>query len=815
MASCNRIQARRTNKGKALPPRNFLCLNFLRLNFLRLNLQGFHSGWLLFLVLFNFLFMFLGGASAFADTVAQAVPPAASAANPSNPATYFGDTTAQDLAPRWLAHLFRGAPVPELGLYDPILSNIFRLLLSFYCTGMLFFAAVLMAYFMGGMLAESAHHGQPFGKRASALWAPLRLVFALALLVPLQIPSGSLTPTSGGHFVNFGQLAVYQVALWGSNFASHAWKGFLGNFSNRTQTVQLAQVNRDVVRARAVSLVQLGFCESLKAHYQSLMATENAAIFGEQHCGVAETWQSATTITSLEGQLKKLGCETAKEQAAAIKCTPASGIAAGGFDAFVQRYETAIRTHLTRTATTAGTITSTTLGGRPDNNNIAGLGWMLAGAYFNNLSRQQNQNVPAVLIDNRIASDPEANSFQSRLQAGYAKIIEFTRPPNAAGPLVEAAVQEEGRNIRAGISGPSGGAFIEGIAEFFLASMKEVDLYSGENGIPDSGWTNNLIQGGKVDPNNVTQSMVTLGNQVITASLGMLTGGLIGAAAIGAVGIGLSMTGKSAIGGATTRAGIARGIASRIAGGALKSVAMGFLALSFLFGTAFFVAGLLIAFFFPLLFFFRFTIGILTWLASIFEAMIAIPLFAIGNLNPEGEGLAIQSTKRNYVNILQIFLRPILMIFGLIIALLLVNSIVGFLNLTFALTFVSSHAMTHAGFLKDLLWLIIYLLLVYSIMNAAIKIIDILPEQAVNWIGELGLDYGFDDGDMISKGAVTAGTVMGKQMMQQGQAAVSQTIKEEPIKAAKGGKAKAIEVKNFGANFIANIRNRSGGGGTP
>ncbi|MES2728747.1 MAG: DotA/TraY family protein [Pseudomonadota bacterium] len=87
-------------------------------------------------------------------------------------------------------------------------------LFAFYSTALLIVAAMIIMYFVMVIAVETAQTGTPFGKRFNTVWAPIRLVVALGLLVPL----------SNG--MNAAQYIVLHSAKYGSNLASNGWVGF-------------------------------------------------------------------------------------------------------------------------------------------------------------------------------------------------------------------------------------------------------------------------------------------------------------------------------------------------------------------------------------------------------------------------------------------------------------------------------------------------------------------------------------------------------------------------------------------------------------
>ena len=72
----------------------------------------------------------------------------------------------------------------------------------------------ILLYFIVAIVLESIQSGTPFGRRFSKLWAPLRLIMAFALIVPI----------SNG--LNLAQYGVLYSAKWGSSLATNVWTQF-------------------------------------------------------------------------------------------------------------------------------------------------------------------------------------------------------------------------------------------------------------------------------------------------------------------------------------------------------------------------------------------------------------------------------------------------------------------------------------------------------------------------------------------------------------------------------------------------------------
>ncbi len=87
-------------------------------------------------------------------------------------------------------------------------------MLAFYSYGLFVVAVMVILYFITVIISETAASGTPFGQRYNKTWIPVRLILFFALLIPI---------TSG---YNSAQLIIFAAAKAGSNFASNAWDRF-------------------------------------------------------------------------------------------------------------------------------------------------------------------------------------------------------------------------------------------------------------------------------------------------------------------------------------------------------------------------------------------------------------------------------------------------------------------------------------------------------------------------------------------------------------------------------------------------------------
>ncbi|MGE3623216.1 MAG: DotA/TraY family protein, partial [Bdellovibrionales bacterium] len=165
---------------------------------------------------------------------------------------------ANDIACGWINWLFQvnafGCVLPnylpngqQVANLQPVaMQTALITALAFYSNAILIVAAIILFYHLASMVAETAHQGVVMGRRANQIWAPIRLVVAIGLLVPIN---------SG---LNSGQFIVLQIAQWGSGMASQAWNLFLQELANQAYT--LPNINAPYARTVVHDIMLMQAC---------------------------------------------------------------------------------------------------------------------------------------------------------------------------------------------------------------------------------------------------------------------------------------------------------------------------------------------------------------------------------------------------------------------------------------------------------------------------------------------------------------------------------------------------------------------------
>jgi len=199
--------------------------------------------------------------------------------------------------------------------------------------------------------------------------------------------------------------------------------------------------------------------------------------------------------------------------------------------------------------------------------------------------------------------------------------------------------------------------------------------------------------------------------------------------------------------------------------------------------------GMVLFYILPFMPFIYFFFAVAGWVKAIFEAMVGVPLWALAHLRIDGDGLAGDAAKNGYYLLLEIFLRPILVVFGLVAALSIFSAQVKVLHEIWQLvvenvTGYDETAATNSGLLENLrgevdtfFYTVIYAIIVYMMAMASFKLIDLIPNHILRWMGVSVDTFGEQSGDPAEH--LARNTMYGVNqvggVMEQGQAQISAT----------------------------------------
>ena len=167
------------------------------------------------------------------------------------------------------------------------------------------------------------------------------------------------------------------------------------------------------------------------------------------------------------------------------------------------------------------------------------------------------------------------------------------------------------------------------------------------------------------------------------------------------------------------------------------------------------VAGAVLAYFLPAIPFIRFLFGILGWLLAVVEAVLAVTVFLAAHVTRgEGNRLMVEGARQGWLFFPGLLLRPVLMLFGLVMGYFVFVVAMGLFNETWLVRMADASSSGGLGPVSFLAMLAIYVFVAYGILNACFKLIDVLPDAVLGWIGAQGTGW-------VSAGEVGAGVTGG------------------------------------------------------
>lgn len=761
---------------------------------------------------------------------------------------------AADISNRWLDYMFQttaGATfqnqVPSntggAVITQTIGNNVplaFRTLAAMYSTAMLILAALILIYHLISMVVHTAHDGRVMGKAAHQIWAPVRLIFALGLLIPVANGFSS------------GQWLVLQIAKLGSNLASNVWRDpNVGARVTGTPTVFTSMPDLDADQT-IDTLVNIGYCAK-KVQLKTAATPNIGALFGTFNApsvpGPGRTLANAANVADINNAL--------------LFNTPAQP-------------QQAIAVNLRRNAVVAGSGVSTVAG--VNSKIYYPVSPVLPGATYtmpHDINPCGSVVFPSLADDGAVAAaDPawratlqgiataHARAFnaieQRALQTGATHFVatEFggnclATPGNAAscanssGVNVTASknllktgpggyratfianlpagvtVNGDGKLVFTNTPTPAQAATLAGGCGWMCASGWFASLASKHNAFGKSAqmvpslkancetadcgedtiraqqeqeekplgaalkdWISNLginpmdwfkgigmavLRSVGLANNNdqmiwhtqftsasPVSDMIAMGNILVDGAVTLLIVGVVlnlGGAVGSMIDGGKNGTLSNNTGGTVTGSVVSKllkflptGRIMQIVG---KGMQFGSMLAPLFFGLAamMFVPGVMLFYLLPFLPFINFMTGVITWLISLLQAVVAIPVIAIAHITPNGEGLPSSAARGAYTMILQIFLRPVMMIFGMLVCVLIMNTGIGFLNVVFFNIYKNNLLGAADGLLSNIIFMGLYTATAWGIVNAAVTAIDDFPLKAVTWIGGgQGVDTNHDFG---------------------------------------------------------------------
>jgi hypothetical protein len=566
-----------------------------------------------------------------------------------------------------------------------------RKALGVYSNALLIVASVILLYHLLIMTSETAHSGVAGGKRANQVWAPIRLVTAIGLLVPISASTG----------LNSGQYIGLQVIEWGSNMATYTWNEFLdhagvGAGSDPTPHMpDTGSIAREAAKIGACMYIYNGQ-NPAPSDKVKMRNYGFAYLWGttknESMCGSVIIFGAGPgAIAGLAGIMQIVN-QMQSYSKHFIPGSPEYGSDPGPAPAMALAF-------------VLGTLES--VSGGWNNGAYAGTGWVGAGAYFLTLAAGGSNRVSGT-DTLPIIMGPQAEKLtpSATAQTQFYKMAEWIvgryKPSISGGG---ADVDMLGNTV-------AGRKFVD----LMLLLMDQFGVISGLWAPGSAAFLINLS-------NSPLAELVDLGHRMIRTALDF-----VGAA----VELGVNEPQHAAY------SALANSDPKDKAFGPKSGMFFATMAIPILSAGAssLMTMGLTLGIFLPLLPFVKFVLSVLTWLISVFETLICLPLLSIAFLSPYGEGFGGQKVEPGFYLILHAFLRPVMTIFGMIAALLLFN-IAAHLITTFYYGITGNAGAFSGGMyvVAKIGFGMMYASVLYMALNSCLKVMDTFGRNATRWAG--------------------------------------------------------------------------------
>lgn len=743
--------------------------------------------------------------------------------------------------------------VPDLygSRFDPAIvgmtpfSSGLHELFQFYNQAMLIVGVFILLYYIIILVAETAQSGTPFGKRFDSVWAPIRLVFAIGLLVPLN------------YGYNSAQYIVLYAAKYGSSFATNGWNVYnetvaaagiacgLGGSSNavgecddhliatpRTQDVIHLIQFVSIARACKVAYdhVYRGAAGSPpQREIRPYLVRKTAAgqEYQEVTNGPSPGWQQAVQFYNYGDILVVFGDQNDlyTKDTGSVKpycgelIIPTNDVTQPGPVDIQEMYYAMVMTmwddarfdELGQKAAAMYDMSPPGVGpcqvqisvgdvgpcnnGRSNSFPDATFGQEINDAYF--------ATSGAIIEIGRDAMVTNLNMTvtQEMLDRGwggagiwYNQIAEwngslFAAAINIPTPKTMPLVMKEVESQKAGTDQDA--PVCERYSPYLATKDRSGDIKLDPAALPIAEMLNDLYKYWRCqNPTERTENKAS-GN-VVFDTLGAIFG-LQGLFTIRENATTHPMAQLASIGRSIVESAIRNlmsamvfsfmggfaEIADKGRGGAFHMFSGIFITLT----TMGLSIGFILYYVLPFLPFMYFYFAVGAWVKAIFEAMVGVPLWALAHLRIHGNGLHGDTALNGYFLIFEIFVRPILTVFGLLASMVIFAAMVRTLNgifpmVTANLTGFDADSPKVAGkvlgiefkraVVDEFFFTVIYTVIVYMIGLSSFKMIDMVPNNILRWMGNNAASFAANEqieqsmGTFIQYAAISGAGLTGK-----------------------------------------------------
>lgn len=626
-------------------------------------------------------------------------------------------------------------------------DDVLGTMMAVFNTAVLFLGMVFVAYTTIKGTIDSAHDGEILGKKMSEIWVPIRTVGGTAVTLPLASGYSTL------------QIGVLWLALQGVGIADAMWSAAINRIaqdnmianpiipdarplaanilryevcaaamnkqyaeSGRNTRIQAMAVPRTISNTGDMSNVNLLDAIPPVAIYDAVKNYANSrytvvdykwrAVDGNGNsdgtyinpdvCG-GITWKESWESSEGNANTKVIKAPLLAAHASAVKnmitelhpvaqqIVAGQKPAPGAIDTATAHYVSILR------GAAKQAVQNTNDKARADFLKTAeSSGWIFAGTWYNHIVKMNDvmqstlnslpASEPISIIDGRETRDALQN-----YQDAMAVADEYAK--NRVADVKGVYYQET--NVRPPQDGEGAWEYIKKLisAPFMGAINQMTEEIAGSN-------LNHMSQ------------MKSFGDTIVTAGWA-LAGTLATAAGVS------NAKAVSLTAGWGFDAGAALGILS----GVFTLMIIGLLGF-----------GVTLSTYAPMIPFITWIASVVNWFVLLIEAVLAAPIWAVAHIHPDGDD-AVGRAGQGYMMILSLIMRPALMLFGLVSAMLLTQPITGLVNAGFMSSVSGVQADSTTGLVSFFAYVTIYVIIMTTVLHAVFSLIHWIPDNVPRWIG--------------------------------------------------------------------------------
>lgn len=588
-------------------------------------------------------------------------------------------------------------------------------------------AVLLITVFIGlyillAGVAQSAHEGKPLGQRFNSLWVPLRTAFAFAMIAPVPALKG----------YSAIQAAVIFASLLSVEVANNMMTAGLSYISNKGSLIA-PTVNADYEATQmSVALLNSMTCNNYTSkNNTSLFAGKgNSEVkpitgnrvgfefmgnktfyFAGNSCGSISIDCTAAIEKQATNPMAPTICKAKQEGLKAMKQSLESSVSkmVNDFDPIdtavvtnsILAYRNTVKASITAAMSQASSQRSQALAdfqGR-----ATAEGWITMGSWYWVVATINNRMYDAgkTTFDYTPPELPKTSISQEKIDAAYANLWDFVqrlRVDNTTSneDIAQAVYDMESNALGIGEGSP----WI--IGRMLLSSTG--------------------IAGNGKEMSDPLMGLGKLGDTLFTPVA------VVTEVGVGAKVLGTMMNKKNADKNKVDSFG------DKLVG--LNRQSNPILSVVLIMGM---FAGVALKFYLPLVPFIMWTMGILGWLVMLVESMIAAPLWAAAHALPDGDGIVGNRASQGYQLMINVMLRPILLVMGFFISIIVMWIICWLFLRGFIMAVEGSLSSAswsgYAGIIGSIMLIVIMTGALVVLVNKSFAMIYETADNVMKWIG--------------------------------------------------------------------------------